>query len=364
MFSKTPVVYAVGTDYKIFFRVSRSAYARLKVGDAVFDDAVCGNMRSAPGMRHITVPQALLDKAGGYTLCLERVRERKPYWTQTLGAEERFYPFFPVAKAGTVRACMLGDAHGDARRAIDAAAAFGAFDFLILNGDLAESVRVQSFALTHNLAARLTGGSLPVVYARGNHENRGAAAELLEQYLPNRDGCTYYTFRLGGVWGIVLDCGEDKNDDHPEYGGSARFHAFRRAETDYLRRVVADAKTEFDAPGVTWRLAVVHTPFPCAQEPEFDIERELFRQWCDLLGRMRVDAIFSAHEHRFAVLRPGDPGLRLSVPCPLVIGTANNNDYNGGTGITLSPDGINVRFVTSNETTFPVQQLLSMEAPL
>lgn len=357
MFSKTPVVYAVGTDYQIFFHVSRSAYAWLKIGDAVFDDVVCGNMRSAPGMRHITVPQAVLNRAGGYTLCLERVQERKSYWTETCGVKERFYPFFPVAKAGPVRACMLGDAHDDTERAVAAAAAFGAFDFLILNGDIAESVNVRKFALTHNLAATLTAGSKPVVFARGNHENRGAAAEWLPVYFPTRDGCTYYTFRLGGIWGIVLDCGEDKNDDHPEYGGYARFHAFRRAETEYMRQVIDNAETEFNSPGVTSRIAVVHTQFPRRQEPEFDIERALFQTWCDLLGAMRVDVILSAHMHRYQVLRPGDPDLRLSIPCPLVIGTANNDAYNGGTGLVFSPDQITLRFTTSNGTTFPDEQL-------
>ena len=34
------------------------------------------------------------------------------------------------------------------------------------------------------------------------------------------------TFRLGNLWGILLDCGEDKNDDRPEYGGTICCHAF------------------------------------------------------------------------------------------------------------------------------------------
>lgn len=353
MFSKVPVVYAAGTDYQIFFFVGRSAYARLIVGDAVYDDVVCGVLRSAPGLRHITVPQAALHKAGGYTLCLQRIRARKSYWTETLGVTERYYPFVPVPESGPVRACMLGDAHGDEARTLAAARAFGAFDFLIVNGDINESVSPRHFELAHNLAAALTGGSRPVVYARGNHENRGAASELLPQFIPTRDGNPYYTFRLGSVWGVVLDCGEDKPDDHPEYGGYARFHAFREAETAYLRRVVSHAKTEFDAPGVTTRIAVVHTQFPCAQAPEFDIERKLFQQWCDLLSKMGVDVILSAHEHRFGVLLPGDPGLRLQTPCPLVVGTARNNDYMGGTGYVFLPDAVEVQFTTSNGTAVP-----------
>ncbi len=348
MFSETPVVYAVGTDYQIFFYVGRSAYARLKVGSAVFDDAVCGVMRSAPGLRRITVPQAALHEAGGYTLCLQRIRERKSYWTETIGTKETFYSFFPVPEQGPVRAYMLGDAHGDAARTLAAAENAGDFDFLIVNGDINESVSLRHLAPAHNIAAALTGGSRPVVYARGNHELRGAVSELLPQYIPTQNGNTYYTFRLGSVWGIVLDCGEDKPDDHGEYGGYARFHPFRLAQTDFLRRVVKHAKTEFNAPGVTTRIAVVHTQFPCVQEPTFDIERPLYQRWCDLLGKMGTDVILSAHAHRFCVLRPGDAGLRLKTPCPLVVGAEHTKEHIGGTCFTFLPDQIQVAFATSD----------------
>ena len=214
MYSDLPVVYAVGETYQIMFYVAQSAYAWIKIGGNVYDDAVCGNLRSAVGMRRITVPQTVLNTAGGYTLCLERIGKRKCYRTAQKGVTERTFSFRPVPDSG---------------------------DFLIVNGDMSESVDKNSFSVAHNVAAALTGGSLPVIYARGNHENRGATAECLPDFAPARNGQTYYTFRLGGVWGIVLDCGEDKPDDHPEYGGSARFHAFRLAETDYLRDVIAHA---------------------------------------------------------------------------------------------------------------------------
>ncbi|MBR3553449.1 MAG: metallophosphoesterase [Clostridia bacterium] len=357
MFSKIPVVYAVGTDYQIFFAVRRSAYAWIKIGDRVFDDTVCGNMRSMPGMRHITVPQAVLDAAGGYTLCLQRIRERKSYWTQTLDTQETRYRFFPVPASGAARCYMVGDAHGDADRTLAAAKAYGDFDFLIVNGDMNESVNTSRFELAHNVAAELCRGERPVVYARGNHENRGAATELLPQYIPLRNGRTYYTFRLGGLWGIVLDCGEDKEDDHPEYGGYARFHAYRQEETAYLRRVLRQKAHEFDAPGVTRRIVVVHTQFPRRQDPEFDTERSLYQTWCDLLEKMRVDVMLTAHMHSYQVLRPGDPDLRLQISCPLVIGTANNRNQIGGTGCTFGPDGVTIQFTTSDGTVFPPETL-------
>ncbi len=347
MFSDCPVVYAVGESYQIFFYVRKDAYARIQIGDAVFDDAVCGNLRSKPGLRQITVPQKALDDAGGYTLALERIGPRKCYRTAQKGVAERTFPFRPVPKSGPVRAVMVGDAHGDLDETIAAANAGKPFDCLIVNGDISESVDEASFALTHNLAASLSGGALPVVYARGNHENRGAAAELLPAFVPTRDGQTYYTFRLGPLWGIVLDCGEDKPDDHPEYGGSARFHAFRRAETAYLQSVIAHADTEFDAPGVTHRVCIVHADFPRVQEPPFDIEHDLYQSWCDLLSAMRIEVIAAAHLHRCQILPPGDKDLRLTVPCPLVVGTEKTGDYVGGTLFTFAETGVAAQFILS-----------------
>ena len=249
------------------------------------------------------------------------------------------------------RAYMIGDAHGNIDGAIKAAKQSGAFDFLIVNGDIGESADEAQMLQTHELASRLTGGSKPVVYARGNHENRGAAAEVLPQYIPLRDGCTYYTFRLGGIWGIVLDCGEDKTDDHPEYGGAARFHDFRLRQTVYLRQVIAAADTEFGAADVTHRICVVHTQFPRTQEPLFDIERELYQIWCDLLDEMGVELILSAHMHCYQYLLPGDSDLRLQTHCPLLIGTWNGAGVIGGSSVVFEEENIRIVCKTNDGIT-------------
>lgn len=45
---------------------------------------------------------------------------------------------------------------------------------------------------------------------RGNHENRGAYAQHWLDYFPTPTGETYYTFRRGPAFFIVLDGCEDK----------------------------------------------------------------------------------------------------------------------------------------------------------
>lgn len=50
------------------------------------------------------------------------------------------------------------------------------------------------------------------------------------------NGNTFYDFTLGDIAGIVLDCGEDKTDDHAEYGHTVACHGFRLRETRWLEK--------------------------------------------------------------------------------------------------------------------------------
>lgn len=349
MFNITPTVFAVGKEYQIMFYTPRPAYVWVRVGERIFDDAACGAMRSTPGMRRITVPMSLLDEAGAYTVCVKNIGSRDAYFTKQLAVAERTYEFVPVPGDRSLRAYSIGDAHGESDRPSRAAGAFGDFDFLIINGDVQnDSSREQDFVNMYDISAKLTGGSKPVIYSRGNHENRGAAAEFLPSYMPLRDGTTYYSFRLGNVWGLVLDCGEDKVDAHPEYGGSVRFHRYRLDETEYMEKIIADAENEYGESGVEHRIVIVHNPFPFQEGEPFNIEEEIYRNWCSLLrDKMHIDLIIAAHVHDYYFIRPGEENDHLGTPCPLAIASERRSDYYGGGGFIFGDDGIRVQYTTS-----------------
>lgn len=83
-----------------------------------------------------------------------------------------------------------------------------------------------------DFAAELSGGSMPVIYVRGNHETRGrAAAELAECIGYNQ---FYYTTSLGNYDFVVLDSCEDKEDSHPEYGGMVDYQNYRTDMVEWL----------------------------------------------------------------------------------------------------------------------------------
>ena len=352
MFSTDPVVYCMGDEYRIFFYTRFPSFAKIRVGGTEFDDCRCGIMRSAKGMRGITVPKSLLDECGEYTVCLDVITARVAYGTKTVKTVEKSYAFRPVKSGAPVRAFMTGDAHGNAQRSVKAAKTFGGFDFLIVNGDMSDKCeKTNSFEVAHNVAAELTRGEIPVVYARGNHENRGAAAELIYDYIPLRNGLTYYTFRLGSIWGLVLDCGEDKGDEHSEYGGSVRFHKFRKEQTAYMRELIDDAQNAFAAPGVEHRVVVSHIPFIRDMNKTFTIENETYAEWAKLMFEIKPDALLSAHMHTYEIMRPGSPHARFPAPCPTVVGTECRDGYLGATGLTFDKKGITVDFVRSDGKT-------------
>lgn len=244
MLTTSPAVFAVNREYQIMFYTDAPAFVSVKIANREFFDESNGIMRSLRNIHRVTVPMKLLDEACAYTVCEEPLIERKPYFTETKEIAETEYSFKPVPKKNA-RAYHIADAHNYIDSPVAASRVFGDVDFLIFNGDiLNDSGDMNNFFNIYEIASKITGGSRPVVFSRGNHDLRGIYAETFADYTPSHNGNTYYTFRLGSIWGIVLDCGEDKDDSHPEYGHSVRCHPFRMRETEFIKKTTANAETD------------------------------------------------------------------------------------------------------------------------
>ena len=344
-----PAVFAVGNQYQIIAETACASLFSVKVGAETYYDASNGIMRSMCGMHRAAVPMAALDAAKAYTVCVKPVIKRKPYFTETGEASEISYPFHPVPEKN-IRAYHIADCHNLTDEPVAAARAFGAFDFLILNGDVIDhSGSPDKFANIYQICARLTGGSRPVVFSRGNHDMRGEYAERFADYTPNDRGSTFYSFRLGSLWGVVLDCGEDKRDDHPEYGLTVACHPFRLRQTAFLKALAERAETEYLAPGVTTRIVISHIPFTERFEPPFSIEEDVYRSWCALLKeRIQPHLMLFGHTHRLEVRYPGDAGDGFGQPCPAVVGSAlSEGKYWAGCGFTFTDSGADLVFTDS-----------------
>ena len=349
MLKYAPAVFAVGNTYQIMVFVDRPSLMWVTVGGSCWYDDTNGILRSDMRIHRITVPARALESARGYTVCEREIIERRAYHTLS-GDEKRYsFAFRPVEGPGPVRAFHISDTHSLYEEPLRAAAAFGEADLLILNGDLPDrSENADDLGIVYRIADGITRGEKPIVFSRGNHDMRGANAEVFSACTPNCDGRTYYSFRLGPVWGLVLDCGEDKEDSHPEYGHTVCCHAFRLRETDLIRGVIEHADTEYLAPGVKYRVIISHIPFTRLFEGEFGIEKDLYAEWTQLIGRIGPHVMIHGHTHRIGVYFPGGDYDSYGVqPCPVVTASHLSREYFAGCGFTFGDDGILVTAVSS-----------------
>ncbi len=353
-FATAPCVYAVGDEYQIIVPVTAETLMWVRVGDACFYDDSNGILRSACTTHRMHVPMALLDKEKQYTVCYRVVNERKPYFSDVGDVVEYTSAFRPVKTDGEIRIYQIADAHNAVDLPVAAGEYFGdALDLLILNGDIPNhSGKIEYFTTIHEIAARLTKGEIPVVFSRGNHDTRGIFAEKLEEHVPTDNGRAYYTFRLGRLWGIVLDCGEDKPDEHAEYGHTVCCADFRRRQTAFLKRVIANAAGEYAADGVENRLVISHVPFTHTPEPPFDIETETYTEWARLLREhVKPQLMLCGHEHRAYVSPVGGERDRKGHPCPVIVGSEPIlGEAYTGCALTLYPDRAVVRFTDHAKT--------------
>ena len=307
-----PAVCAVEDSYVIAVPVRAKALVSVEINGETYYDAANGVRISDTRVHLIRVPQAALNAARAYRVVCRRAYLRLPFGCLHGEDVAAQYRFFPVEKTEDIRICHISDCHGIRRAAASSGRYFGdRLDLLILNGDIQDfSARVSQTLLPYKIASDIVGGEKPVLLSRGNHDLRGAAAEKLAALYPTANGSAYFYARVGCMWFVVLDCGEDKVDGHREYGGTAAFHPFRMAQTAYLE-ALADGGS-YREKDVLYRFVVSHVPFNVRNrevmrdEAPFDIEDDLYARWCRALNeKIRPQLLFSGHFHEIYILPRG-----------------------------------------------------------
>lgn len=134
----------------------------------------------------------------------------------------------------------------------------------------------------------------PLIPVRGNHDVRGVKARMLDRFVDLPSGLWYYTLRQGPVAFLVLDTGEDKPDDHREYGGLNDFAAFRTTQQQWLRQAIR--RREFRS--APFRVALMHIPLlwkDYSQPGDFCGDGKV--KWHDLLVKAGIHLVISGHTH-------------------------------------------------------------------
>ena len=205
---------------------------------------------------------------------------------------------------------ILNDIHGRADdmtelcREID----FGKHDFVMLNGDMSNSIEneEQLFRDFIDASVNLYASETPILYNRGNHETRGVFADSLGDYFPGRDGRFYGIYRYGDVCILLLDCGEDKPDDHAEYNGLADYDAYRAEECAWLKKAVRSE--EFLTASA--RIVLLHIP-PAAGAWHGSVHlNELF---VPVLNEAGIDLMLCGHDHRYSFHPAGERDAKFPI---------------------------------------------------
>ena len=352
----TPSVFVIGEEYEILLNLREPGLVSVAVGDEVYYEDNAGALCSERTVCRIRIPQAALDSARRYEIVYRKTIERKAYFSLFEDEVRLSFGFSPVPADKPVNIYYIADVHYSFAAALKTVAYFGdALHLLIANGDLGEVETEENYLEVCEFLGAATGGRLPIVMARGNHDTRGRLAERFTDYFPANGKNTYYTFSLGAFSGIVLDCGEDKPDNHREYGnkyngaavynGTNIFERFRRRETAFLRGLTVPAGKPC--------IAISHIcPSMTAMEADsiFNIEGELYTEWNEELARIGVDVMLTGHLHRLFVLEKNDERALRPNPYPVIVGAQpiKAKENVAGTAITLYPDHLEYKFTDSN----------------
>lgn len=295
-----PVVYAVEDTYQIVFSTSTESTGWVEVGGVNYYDTYNGSARTFTNVHKVEVPMAALDNAKQYTVHTQKSIYTGPFGgflgrdvTQTVN-------FKPVDTSDGIQYLNFSDIHMNDKLAYQTASYVEKYDFLILAGDIISDVETFDDANFNNqVAYGITKGEIPVVYARGNHDVKGRYAEQLHQFVGAKGDSFYYNFYFKDVYGLVLDLGEDHDDDWWEYYGTAHYEQYHQAQLDYLQKEID--KHEYDA--YKYHLVACHIPVPFVNyrhNHEY-VKKEMTR----LLNQMDIDMFVCGHQHQLMIFEPG-----------------------------------------------------------
>ena len=322
-FTYDSVVYAVEDKYQIVFSTNDNSLAWVEINGVEYDDLYSGSMKSNDLVHKIEVNQEILDNAKTYTIFAQQIIYRGPFGAYKGKTISKTHSFRPVDTSDGISYYAMSDVHGCYNGAVNSANSIDNLDFLVLMGDQISMVEYASNAnYANKLAYAVTKGEIPTIYLRGNHEIKGNYAEELYKYVGSKNEKYYYTFKLSNIYGIVLDLGEDHDDDWWEYYDSSRFNSYRDEQTNFLNDILN--KKEYE--NYDYKMCLCHIPIPMVN---YRKNHETYKnEWTSLLNQVGLDIFLSGHQHTLTDFEPGliEPKTTLTY----------NKYYKGKEGVTYS----------------------------
>ena len=363
--SCTPSVFVIGREYEILLILKAYGLCYIKVGDEIYYEENSGVLPSERRIVKIRLPQKSLDDAKGYTVVFRETEERKSYFSTFKPLQTQEFIFKPLEKTENIHIYHIADVHYRFEEAKKMARYFGEdTDLFVVNGDIGEVETEENFLEVCELVGEISKGEIPVIFVRGNHDTRGRLAELYSKYFPVDGKKTYFSFELGCLNGVVLDCGEDKPDSNEEYDatketpqeyrGTNRFHAYRQQQLRFLQ--TTDLETENKITFAVSHICPIKATSSAGSV--FDIERELYGKWNAELERIKIKFMLCGHFHKAFILTQGDEQNLIDHTYPVVVGSAYTDDDLWGAAITLNKDKMEVYFTNVEKKIIQTYELM------
>lgn len=299
--TSNPVVYIVEDKYQIVFASNTESRAWVKIGDIEYYDNYAGSNRSYTKVHKIEVPILEMNQYREYTINTQKLTYRGPFGGFKGRLISETYEFQPVDTSDGLDYYAISDIHMDIRSSKLAVEYNKNKELLIIAGDIISMIENEADALyTNKVAHELTKGKIPVIYARGNHEIKGKYSEEFHKYVGAKNEDFYYTFNIDNIYGMVLDLGEDHDDDYWEYYDTAKFDEYRNKQVKMIEKEIEKGEyKKYD-----YRFVVSHIPIPYinGRHNHVKIKNDLN----NLLNQMNINMVISGHQHDLLIFDPNE----------------------------------------------------------
>ncbi|NLP48194.1 MAG: hypothetical protein GX345_04530 [Clostridiales bacterium] len=249
-FKAEPAVFITEDSYAIVFATNRKSVGfvsyEFEGQEYTLHDTTKGRKDSST-VHSIKVPFEHLDN-NSYRIGARRVWEDTAYGGHLGKTIEKAVGMFTPCPSEDFTALCVTDNHGFKA---DWVKLQGKGDTVFFLGDVANAIyRYESFVDNLIIPAGLISlGQKPSVYVRGNHDHRGPAVRAMLEELDF--GSYNFRFEIGDYNFIVLDTGEDKDDDNFEYAGFNDYLGFFAEQDEWLLSL---------EPKTGYNIALAHCP--------------------------------------------------------------------------------------------------------
>lgn len=290
--SVEPAVFDCGNEYyAVVWATSRKGSGCVKymfngTEKTVWDESA-GIIRTDDTVHSVLVPKAEL-QGNSYKVCSQYVGFKYGYSAATgKTVESPAYSFNDIPDNDGINILSISDIHEEESKMWKSLSYFEQKpDLVVMLGDITSTLETKQQFVNHLLkdAHDLSGGTVPVIYTRGNHETRGEFGAQMLNYFPFETGEFYFTFDFGPLSAIILDSGEDKEDDHPEYSGLVDFATYREQEFNWLTSL-----DKADFADADYKLVFSHNPV---------LNNYFGKDWVTPLVNLEMDMIIGGHYHK------------------------------------------------------------------